>query len=98
IELLPASAARQKTGAVRKILSFGIVLSGGACRHTLRHTWRTSMPLTLILDLALNKTAGRKGGDESDPPRDHRVTSKPCKSVISSIAELETGHRMRSRE
>jgi hypothetical protein len=35
------------------------------------------MPLTLILDLALNETAGRKGGDESDPTVDHRVTSKP---------------------
>ena len=35
------------------------------------------MPLTLILDSALNETAGRKGGKESDPTRDHRVTSKP---------------------
>lgn len=49
------------------------------------------MPLTLILDLALNETAGRKGGDESDPTKDHRVTSKPYKSVTSSITELGAG-------
>ncbi len=36
------------------------------------------MPLTLF-EFTLELTAGRKGGDESDPTRDHRVTSKPWK-------------------
>ena len=35
------------------------------------------MPLTLILDLALNETAGRKGGDKSGSNGNHRMTSKP---------------------
>ena len=34
------------------------------------------MPLTFNLDLALNKTAGRKGGDESGPTEDHRVNKQ----------------------
>ena len=43
------------------------------------------MPLTLRF--TLNKTAGRKGGDEADPTTDHRVTSKPWQKRDHSIAE-----------
>jgi hypothetical protein len=45
------------------------------------------MPLTFHLDLALSKTAGRKGGDEAGRKNNHRVASKPCKSVMNIIAD-----------
>ena len=47
------------------------------------------MPLTFRF--TLNKTAGRKGGDESGPMRDHRVTSKPWQKRRNSIAEKQFG-------
>jgi hypothetical protein len=57
------------------------------------------MPLTLILDLALNETAGRKGGGEADPTRDHRVTSKPWQKrhqQYSRTGLRSCGNRKRS--
>jgi len=58
----------------------------GLWSHTQTHV-RCFMPLTFRF--TLNKTAGRKGGDEADPTTDHRVTSKPWQKRRHSIAEGE---------
>jgi len=51
------------------------------------------MPLTFRF--TLNKTAGRKCGDETGPTMDHRVTSKPWQKRKHSIAEKPFGQRCR---
>src|SRR5207248_3328424 len=78
----------QKKGAVLKMSSceFCFFLEGPG-RHTLRHTPEFSRRSRFNLKLALSKTAGKKGGDETGSNRNHRETGKPCKSVNNSITE-----------
>ncbi len=45
------------------------------------------MPLTFYFDFALNLSAGRKSGGETDPKKGSRVNKQTVQSFVNSIAD-----------